>query len=79
MSVVGSGQYDFGESSLNQLSESLLAQKKNKKALAGTQMSFASNHARNPCTMDFEFNRDFSNVTGVNHNDAPFASNDREV
>jgi tetratricopeptide (TPR) repeat protein len=40
----GSGQYDFGETSLNQLSESLLAQKKNKEALAIMEMSFDSNH-----------------------------------
>jgi tetratricopeptide (TPR) repeat protein len=40
----GSGQYDFGETSLNQLSESLLAQKKNKDALAIMEMSFDSNH-----------------------------------
>jgi len=40
----GSGQYDFGETSLNQLTESLLAQKKNKEALAMMEMSFDSNH-----------------------------------
>jgi tetratricopeptide (TPR) repeat protein len=40
----GSGQYDFGETSLNQLTESLLAQKKNKEALAIMEMSFDSNH-----------------------------------
>ena len=40
----GSGQYDFGETSLNQLSESLLAQKKNKEALAIMEMNFESNH-----------------------------------
>lgn len=40
----GSGQYDFGETSLNQLSESLLAQKKNKEALTILEMSFDSNH-----------------------------------
>ncbi|MGB6668830.1 MAG: c-type cytochrome [Candidatus Acidiferrum sp.] len=40
----GSGQYDFGETSLNQLSESLLAQKKNKEAMAIMEMSFDSNH-----------------------------------
>lgn len=40
----GSGQYDFGETSLNQLSEALLAQKKNKEALAIMEMSFDSNH-----------------------------------
>jgi tetratricopeptide (TPR) repeat protein len=40
----GSGQYDFGETSLNQLSESLLAQKKNKEAMTIMEMSFDSNH-----------------------------------
>jgi tetratricopeptide (TPR) repeat protein len=40
----GSGQYDFGETSLNQLSEALLAQKKNKEALAIMEMNFDSNH-----------------------------------
>ncbi len=40
----GSGQYDFGETSLNQLTESLLAQKKNKEALAIMEMSFDCNH-----------------------------------
>jgi hypothetical protein len=40
----GSGQYDFGETSLNQLTETLLAQKKNKEALAIMEMSFDSNH-----------------------------------
>lgn len=40
----GSGQYDFGETSLNQLTESLLAQKKNKEAVTIMEMSFDSNH-----------------------------------
>jgi tetratricopeptide (TPR) repeat protein len=40
----GSGQYDFGETSLNQLTESLLAQKKNKEALTIMELSFDSNH-----------------------------------
>jgi len=40
----GSGQYDFGETSLNQLSESLLAQKKYKEAMTIMEMSFDSNH-----------------------------------
>ncbi|MGH9741557.1 MAG: tetratricopeptide repeat protein, partial [Candidatus Acidiferrum sp.] len=39
-----SGQYDFGETSLNQLTESLLAQKKYKEAVAIMEMSFDSNH-----------------------------------
>jgi len=41
----GGGQYDFGETSLNQLSESLLAQKKYKEALAIMELNFESNHA----------------------------------
>jgi tetratricopeptide (TPR) repeat protein len=40
----GSGQYDFGETSLNQLSEALLGQKKNKEGLAIMEMNFDSNH-----------------------------------
>lgn len=40
----GGAQYDFGETSLNQLTESLLAQKKNKEALTIMEMSFAANH-----------------------------------
>jgi len=40
----GSGQYDFGETSLNQLCESLLAEKKNKEALAIMELNFDSNH-----------------------------------
>ena len=40
----GSGQYDFGETSLNQLGEALLAQKKNKEALAIMELNFDSNH-----------------------------------
>lgn len=40
----GSGQYDFGETSLNQLTESLLGQKKYKEAVAVMEMSFDSNH-----------------------------------
>jgi tetratricopeptide (TPR) repeat protein len=40
----GSGQYDFSETSLNQLSEALLAQRKNKEALAIMEMNFDSNH-----------------------------------
>ena len=40
----GSGQYDFGETTLNQLTESLLAQKKYKEAVAIMEMSFDSNH-----------------------------------
>jgi tetratricopeptide (TPR) repeat protein len=40
----GSGQYDFGETTLNQLSESLLAQKKDKEALAIMELNFDSNH-----------------------------------
>jgi tetratricopeptide (TPR) repeat protein len=40
----GSGQYDFGETSLNQFTESLLAQKKNIDALVIMELSFAENH-----------------------------------
>jgi len=40
----GSGQYDFGETSLNQLTESLLAQSKNADALAIMDLNFAENH-----------------------------------
>jgi tetratricopeptide (TPR) repeat protein len=40
----GGGQYDFGETSLNQLTESLLAKKKNTDALAIMELNFAENH-----------------------------------
>ncbi len=40
----GSGQYDFSETPLNQLTESLLAQKKYREALAIMEMNFASNN-----------------------------------
>ena len=40
----GTGEYDFGETPLNQLTESLLAQKKTKEAVAVMEMNFASNH-----------------------------------
>src|SRR5271156_2403036 len=40
----GSSQYDFGETPLNQLTESLLAQRKNKEALAIMEMNFSNNH-----------------------------------
>lgn len=40
----GSGQYDFGETSLNQLTESLLAKRKNADALAIMDLNFAANH-----------------------------------
>lgn len=40
----GGAQYDFGETSLNQLTESLLAQKKNSEALAIEQLNFSANH-----------------------------------
>ena len=40
----GGAQYDFGETSLNQLTESLLAQEKNKEALAIMEMNFSNNH-----------------------------------
>jgi hypothetical protein len=40
----GSGQYDFGETTLNQLTEGLLAQKKNSEALAIMELNFTENH-----------------------------------
>lgn len=40
----GTGQYDFGETSLNQLTESLLARKMVKEAVAIMEMNFASNN-----------------------------------
>src|SRR5260370_31986306 len=40
----GSGEYDFSETPLNQLTESLLSQKKYKDALAIMEMNFASNN-----------------------------------
>jgi tetratricopeptide (TPR) repeat protein len=40
----GTDAYDFGETTLNQLTESLLAQHKNKEAAAIMELSFASNH-----------------------------------
>jgi tetratricopeptide (TPR) repeat protein len=40
----GSGQYDFGETSLNQLTESLLAKKDNNDALAIMELNFSANH-----------------------------------
>jgi tetratricopeptide (TPR) repeat protein len=40
----GSGAYDFGEATLNQLTESLLAQNKNQEALAFMEKNFAANH-----------------------------------
>jgi tetratricopeptide (TPR) repeat protein len=40
----GSGQYDFGETSLNQLTESLLAKKRNGDALAFMDLNFGENH-----------------------------------
>jgi tetratricopeptide (TPR) repeat protein len=39
----GSGQYDFGETTLNQVTEWLLAQRKNKEAAAIMEMNFAAN------------------------------------
>ena len=40
----GTGQYDFGETPLNQLAESLLAKGKNKDAVAIMEMHFAANN-----------------------------------
>src|ERR1700730_6925081 len=40
----GGAQYDFGETSLNQLTESLLAKKHNADALAIMELNFSANH-----------------------------------
>jgi tetratricopeptide (TPR) repeat protein len=40
----GGAQYDFGETSLNLLTESLLSQKKTKEAVAIMELSFEANH-----------------------------------
>jgi tetratricopeptide (TPR) repeat protein len=40
----GSGQYDFGEATLNQVTESLLAKDKKAEALAMEDLNFSSNH-----------------------------------
>jgi tetratricopeptide (TPR) repeat protein len=40
----GSGQYDFGETSLNQLTETLLVKKANSDALAIMELNFSANH-----------------------------------
>jgi len=40
----GGAQYDFGETSLNQLTESLLAKKNNADALAIMELNFSENH-----------------------------------
>ncbi|HKW56298.1 MAG TPA: c-type cytochrome [Candidatus Acidoferrum sp.] len=40
----GSGQYDFGETPLNLLTESLLAKRKNAEALAFMELNFSANH-----------------------------------
>lgn len=39
-----SGQYDFSETTLNQLTEALLAKKQNSEALAIAQLNFSANH-----------------------------------
>jgi tetratricopeptide (TPR) repeat protein len=44
----GSGQYDFGETPLNQLAESVLAKKRNADALAIMELNFAANHPDSP-------------------------------
>jgi tetratricopeptide (TPR) repeat protein len=44
----GSGQYDFGETSLNQVTESLLAKKQNSDALAFAELNFSQNHPDSP-------------------------------
>jgi tetratricopeptide (TPR) repeat protein len=43
MRYYGTGQYDFGETTLNQLAEFLLAKGKNKDAVAVMELNFASN------------------------------------
>jgi hypothetical protein len=58
----GTGQYDFGETLLNQLTESLLAKGKNKEAVAVMEMNFAAN---NPTSV-------WSYHT--NHRSTPYAS-----
>jgi len=40
----GSGQYDFGETTFNQLTEALLAKKANSDALAIEELNFSANH-----------------------------------
>ena len=40
----GTGAYDFGETTLNQLTESLMAEHKNQDALAVMEKNFAANH-----------------------------------
>lgn len=40
----GTGQYDFGETPLNQLTETLVRDKKYKEAVAIMEMNFATNH-----------------------------------
>ena len=40
----GSGQYDFGETSLNQVTEALLVKKENSNALAIMELNFSANH-----------------------------------
>src|SRR5579859_5297612 len=40
----GGGEYDFGETTLNQLTESLLAQKKSSEAMAFAELNFSANH-----------------------------------
>lgn len=44
----GGGQYDFGETTLNQVTESLLEKKKNSEALAIEQLNFSTNHPDTP-------------------------------
>jgi hypothetical protein len=40
----GTGQYDFGETTLNQLTESLMAKKRSADALSIMELNFAENH-----------------------------------
>jgi tetratricopeptide (TPR) repeat protein len=41
---LGSGQYDFGETTLNQLTEDLLANSKTREAVTVMELSFKANH-----------------------------------
>lgn len=40
----GSGQYDFGETTLNQLAEDLMANKRNREAVMIAELNFKANH-----------------------------------
>src|SRR5258707_7510705 len=59
----GSGQYDFGETSLNQLTESLLAKKKNGDALAIMDLNFAENHPDSVDRKSTRLNSSHANIS----------------